>query len=94
MNSKYTNLNKTVPFNTINIGHMFYAHDRVWVRTSHSAASCLDTPHGCGYGVCNFMLDGVDENEPEQVHNINTHAVAEMLIKHISMLQQENKLKH
>lgn len=94
MNSKYADINKTVPFDTIDIGHMFYAHDKIWVRISYDAAKCLSAPDGTNYGVCNFMLEGTGENEPEQVFYINTDEVAEWLLELISQLKQENKMKH
>lgn len=57
---------KMVPFLDIGIGSPFWAHDRVWVRTSHEAATeLIDTPirsegkirHA---SACDFTIDEID----------------------------------
>jgi len=83
-------LSHTVPFTDIDNNHLFYAHGKIWVKTTNTAGKCFDAPDGVGYGVCNFMLEGEHENEPEWVYTIDTNAVAELLLNTITNQKEEN----
>ena len=57
---------KMVPFLEISIGSPFWAHDKVWVRTSYSAATVLGSTPIRSEGrmslmsTCNFTIDECD----------------------------------
>lgn len=59
---------KMVPFLEVGMGQPFYAHGKVWVRTSYEAATELtSTPirHGgklIHASCCNFVTDECDKN--------------------------------
>lgn len=83
----------TVPFDTIDLGHMFFAHEQLWVRTTTSGGKCLPAANEVNYGVCNFMMEGDRENEPETVTPINTEELIEFLKDSIDYQQMENEMK-
>ena len=51
---------KRIPFLKLQIGNPFFAHGKVWIRTSYEAATEL-TYSGCHSSTCNFTIDVEDE---------------------------------
>lgn len=47
---------KRTKFVDIPIGHLFWAHNAVWTRTSHDAGTRI-----ARFGACNFTIDKEDE---------------------------------
>lgn len=62
----FTRTGKMVPFLDVNIGSPFFAHDKVWVRTSYEAATELNSTPIRSEGklmmssCCSFTIDECD----------------------------------
>lgn len=60
--SKLKRTGKKIKFLDVSIGGPFYAHHRIWVRTSYDAATEFgSTAGGKHRSCCNFTLDKKDE---------------------------------
>lgn len=70
---------KLVPFRDVGIGQPFWAHDKVWIRTSHNAATQLGTTDMRRYGeiylssCCNFDIDPMDAEVEALTYSANVH---------------------
>lgn len=83
-----------IPFTEIECDHMFYAHNLVWIKITNVAARSYRTGTNDSAGVCNFMLEGPNEDQPEMVHYINMDELTELLIDSITYSKmQENMMK-
>jgi len=69
-------------FDKLDTADIFIAHDRVWVKTSRTAAKSLGPKQS---GFCNFMLDGKEEdNFAELVQQLDSVEVSTLLYKHFT----------
>lgn len=57
---------KRVKFTDVGIGAPFFAHRKIWVRTSYDAATVLSDSVSFA-STCNFMIDACDRNVDEVV---------------------------
>lgn len=51
---------KSIKFLDVHIGHPFYAHNKIWIRTDYPAAAELGDS-GSHTSVCNFTIDEEDK---------------------------------